>query len=590
MNILAGKYRLFILMALATLLISNCGKEFNFTPGNPEITAVETLAHLKYLADDARGGRFPGEQGSKEVARYIAARWKADGMMNFAGLQKTWQPFTLDTDVRILNGTLFSIGKMALTLNQDFIPMGFSSRGDFSGGIVYVNAASDGDTAPYKGNWVAQFMRSQSGQISGRGGVNAKYTDQIFQARDAKALGVIFISEPGVEGLEQVKFDRNFHDAGIAVVNISAGGAKPIFDALKITASAAWDASVENKEMVPVLIDGVEAVASVKMETVAREIGNVVAYLPGNDLNLKNQYIVIGAHYDHLGMGGPGTGSLSPDEETIHNGADDNASGVAGLLEIAQKFAAHQDELRRSMIFVAFDGEEQGLLGSKHFVDHSPIPIDSITLMINLDMIGRLRKNKLIVGGTGTSPIFERIIQEFNRGYQFDLQMTPEGPGPSDHASFYRADIPVLFFFTGAHEDYHKPTDDWEKIDTAGVALAANFAYDIASYFNKKEDRPQFTKAEPSGDAPTRRSFKVTLGIIPGYGAAVEGLQLDGVRDGGPADKAGLQRDDVIVSMDGKDVKSIQDYMYRLGELEPGQTIEVKVMRDGKVLSFDVTL
>ncbi|MEE9466067.1 MAG: M28 family peptidase, partial [Candidatus Neomarinimicrobiota bacterium] len=385
-----------------------------------------------------------------------------------------------------------------------------------------------------------------------------------------------------------VRYDRTFHDAGLPVMNITSSVGNEILAALGITATAAWTILKAGEQTAPTPVPQLEITARIALEYETSEIGNVVGYLPGVDPALREQYIVIGAHFDHLGWGGPGSGSMAPKERAVHNGADDNASGVSAVIELAQKFGVQ--ELKRSMLFVAFDGEEQGLLGSKYFMEHSPVSVDSIILMVNLDMIGRLRDKRLMVGGTGTSPLFERVLPEFNRKYQLDLQMSAEGPGPSDHSVFYGEDIPVLFMFTGAHDDYHRPSDDWTEVDTAGMRVVAELTYDIAHYFNLRDERPLFTKAGVAADMPTRRSFRVTLGIMPGYASIVDGLAVDGIREGGPADKAGMLKGDVIITMDGKEIKNIRDYMFRLGELNPGDTVEVQVLRAGAVVDLTVEL
>ena len=560
---------------------------------DPQVTSKELLGHIQYLAADEREGRFPGTAGSRAAADYIAGEWEAAGVAVAAALPCYRQTFDLVTGVSVGDGSALMIGEAALWLNRDFVPLGFSAQGSFSGKAVYaglglVDNDSIGGAQDLSGHWLLVFQPTRAAGASFHGSTTV--IDQALWAKNAGAVGLIVISPPDADSLMPLQYDRTFHDAGLAAVSVSAEVGDNLLAPLGITAGEAWSAIGAGDTVSPVTVPDLEITAEISLKHSTSRIGNVVGYIPGGDSVLRDQYIVIGAHFDHLGYGGPGSSSLTPREQVVHNGADDNASGVAALIELAEKFSARRTTLKRSMLFVAFDGEELGLLGSKHFVNNSPVPIDSIVLMINLDMIGRLRDNRLMVAGTGTSPLFERVLLEFNRKYQLDLNMTAEGPGPSDHAAFYAEDIPVLFLFTGAHEDYHKPSDDWQTIDTAGVRIVTELAYDLAGYFNRRDERPEFTVAGLAADSPSRRSFKVTFGIMPGYWSTAEGLAVDGVKEGGPAERAGMRKGDVIIAIDGKEVKNIQDYMFRLGELDPGDTVAVQVLRAGEVTSLTLHL
>ncbi len=562
---------------------------------DPEVTSKELLGHIQYLAADERGGRFPGTAGSRAAAEYIAGEWEAAGVAVSAALPGFRQTFDLVSGVSAGYGSTLLIGEAELLLSRDFVPLGFSSQGSFSGEAVYaglglVDNDSTAGTQDLSAHWLLVFQPPRAADAGSHGSQIATLIHQALQAKDAGAVGLIVIASPDADTLVALHYDRTFHDAGLAAVSVTVEVGDNLLAPLGITTGEAWAALGAGAKVSPVTVPDLEIAAKVSLEHSTSRIGNVVGYVPGGDPNLREQYIVIGAHFDHLGSGGSGSGSLAPREQAVHNGADDNASGVAVVIELAEKFSAEQTTLKRSMLFVAFDAEEQGLLGSKYFVEHSPVPIDSIILMINLDMIGRLREKRLMVGGTGTSPLFERVLHEFNRKYQLDLQISAEGPGPSDHSVFYGEDIPVLFLFTGAHEDYHKPSDDWQGIDTAGVRIVAELAYDLASYFNQRDERPEFTMSGLAADMPTRRSFRVTFGIIPGYWSTEEGLAVDGVKEGGPAEKAGMQKGDVIIAINGKEVKNIRDYMFRLGELNPGDTVGVQVLRSGEVVSLTLQL
>jgi Zn-dependent M28 family amino/carboxypeptidase len=385
--------------------------------------------------------------------------------------------------------------------------------------------------------------------------------------------------------------------------------------------------------------------------------------LEGSDPKLKDEVIVIGAHYDHLGRGGEG--SLAPKEGEIHHGADDNASGTAGLLELARLFSQEREKVRRTIVFVAFGGEEEGLIGSSYYVEHPARPLAETVAMINMDMVGRLKDDALTIGGVGTSPQWREWIKDANEGYKitinrealglgapkdsngdgatrgqgapqdsskqgtpqdpskqtpdatpsqktgdatpivimgtngqtvatatpaaiFTLRLNEDGYGPSDQSSFYSKKIPVLFFFTGAHEDYHKPSDTADKINYEGEATVLQFVRDIVYDLQAADKRPDFTLAKAETNSRST-SFRVSLGTIPSYAESSDGLKLDGVREGSPAEKAGLKAGDKVVKLAGRDVRNVYDYTQALSEMKAGQDYEVVVVRDGQRLTLKIT-
>jgi len=308
----------------------------------------------------------------------------------------------------------------------------------------------------------------------------------------------------------------------------------------------------------------------------------VVAVIPGNDETLKNEYVVVGGHYDHLGMGGPGSGSRAVDTIAIHNGADDNASGVSVVIQLAEKMAAERKN-KRSVIFAAFGAEEMGLVGSKAFTANPPVESDKIVGMFNFDMVGRLdsTSNGLSIGGTKTSLETETLLNDLNTG--FELAMSPEGVGPSDHASFYLQNIPVFFISTGAHSDYHTPNDDAEFINYKGMKKVAEYSYLLLNEVTNRNDRLTFQEAGPKFQRSRGGRFKVTFGIMPDYaGLEKRGMRIDGVTKDKPADKGGMKKGDIITAIDGKKIGNIYDYMNRLQTLEAGQTVSVDIIRDDK--------
>ncbi|HVG38846.1 MAG TPA: M28 family peptidase, partial [Pyrinomonadaceae bacterium] len=309
-----------------------------------------------------------------------------------------------------------------------------------------------------------------------------------------------------------------------------------------------------------------------------RDAYNVVGVLRGSDESLRNEFVVVGAHYDHLGLGG--RGSLAARTGEVHHGADDNASGAAALIEIARLCRAEEGRVKRSLVFIAFGGEEEGLLGSSYYVNHPLVPLAQTAAMINLDMVGRLKNNRLIIGGTGTAEQWKTIIQNADGAPRFNLTLNEDGFGPSDHSSFYARQIPVLFFWTGTHEDYHKPSDTADKINYAGEAQIISFVRNILRAVDADAARPTYAKARNEHPTGGRvGGFRVYLGTIPSYAESTTGLVLDGVRDDSPASRAGLRAGDRVVRMAGRDVRNVYDYTYVLGEMRAGEVYEVEIIR-----------
>ncbi len=285
--------------------------------------------------------------------------------------------------------------------------------------------------------------------------------------------------------------------------------------------------------------------------------------------------VIIGAHYDHLGMGGEG--SLDRGEPAIHNGADDNASGVAVLLHLAQKIKAWP-EAKDNYLILSFSGEEMGLLGSNYFAKNPTLDLKQVPYMLNLDMVGRLRQDStLSVSGTGTSPIWPQMLNSLNPG--FKLVLSESGVGPSDHTSFYLQDIPVLHFFTGQHEDYHKPSDDAGRLNYAGMEQITGYLFDLVKGMEKQEE-VAFRKTKNESEEVPR--FKVALGVVPDYLFDGKGMRIDGVSEGKPAQAAGLQKGDIVVQLGDSTITDMMSYMRALSAFEAGQKARVVVERDGK--------
>ena len=310
---------------------------------------------------------------------------------------------------------------------------------------------------------------------------------------------------------------------------------------------------------------------------------NVIGYID----NGAPTTIILGAHFDHLGYGEDGNSMLRTGEHLIHNGADDNASGTAALIELARLLKDSKLN-KNNYLFIAFSGEELGLFGSKYFVENPTINLSNVNYMINMDMIGRLNDSTkvLTIGGFGTSPEWSSLISLKNKRSVFVIKVDSSGTGPSDHTSFYRKNIPVLFFFTGLHADYHKPTDDFDKINYKGELTVINYIYSLIEKENKENHRLVFTKTRETQTTSAR--FSVTMGIMPDYTFAGAGVRVDGVSDGRPAQKAGLQAGDVIVQLGDYNVTSLDNYMEALGKFKKGDTAVVKFKRGNDTIEKQV--
>lgn len=336
-----------------------------------------------------------------------------------------------------------------------------------------------------------------------------------------------------------------------------------------------------------------------KTKETERTTHNIIAVLPGKDKRLKHEYIVVGSHYDHLGLGGKDSGSRRPDTLAVHPGADDNASGDAVVLELAKYFKKNRSP--RSIIFMFFGAEEQGLVGSKEFVEwmkhadaqriNLPATKDGIVAMVNLDMVGRMRDNALSVSGTGTSTEFQKMAEQVAELTKLNVTCTPDGYGASDQASFVAADIPVLFLTTGGHMEYHTPDDLPLTLNYDGMQQTLDYSKELITRLVNMPQTPDFINV-PSSNTMSHAQFKVTLGLMPDVMGAsrIPGLRADIVVAGKPAHNAGIRSGDIIQEIDGKPVKDINEYMERLSELEPGTTIPVKVLRGEEVLVFQVNL
>ena len=567
-----------------------------------EITEKEIMRHIQYLSHEDRKGRKPGTRESRDVIAYLIKEFKSNGIKPGAKNQSYTQSFDIETGIELGESNFLTINDDSLEINKDYIPLWFSANKTESSSAIFagygfnINEESvqwnDYENIDVKNKWVIVFRKSpEADNVHSIFREHSSFHKKMLVARDNGAVGIIFVSQVEDTTLFPLNYISGYKNDGIPAVHISNETANKLFKPLGWTQEMIQETMNRSMETVNFEIPNLTIEASVELKLTKDRAANVIGILKSGNRKYRDEYIVIGAHFDHLGLGGERSGSRQVDTLAVHPGADDNASGVSGLLEIAQKVSSFKSKLKRSIVFIAFDAEETGLLGSKFFIENPPFPLEQVTTMINLDMIGRMKESTFTVGGVGTSLIFEPLLDSLSLNRGFTVNKTMAGFGPSDHASFYAMDIPVLFFFTGVHSDYHTPKDTWDLINVEGEKRILNYIYDLVIKLSKNNNRPLFKESGPKSSSMSNGvQFKVSLGIMPSYASTGDGLEIDGIsRKDGPAFKAGMKKGDIIKFIDGKPVNDIYEYMERLSNLEKGMTVPIKIMRNGKLITLSVT-
>ncbi len=566
-----------------------------------EITEDEIMNHIRYLSHENRSGRLPGTRGSKDAIAYLIKNLKSYGVQPPFGESYT-QPFDIQTGIRLGPVNTLIINKDTLVVDLDYLPLFFSASGSYSGEVVFAGYGfqikdkdlkwDDYEGIDVKDKWVIVMKHSpERDQPHSIYSNHSSLHKKMLVAKDNGAKGVIFVSQIEDEELYPLKYVQGFKNDEIAAIVLSKNRANKIFKRLGWSIKKIQDKMNHNLKPLNLQLGVLNIEASINIEPIIKKGANVVGEIRSRNREFRDEYIVIGAHFDHIGMGGVGSGSRKPDANRVHPGADDNASGTSGLLELAQKLSANIGHLKRSVLLVAFDAEEKGLLGSKHFIKSSPVDIKNITTMINMDMIGRMSDSSYTVGGVGTSPYFEHLLDSLKRGRFFNLIMNKPGFGPSDHAAFYSENVPVLFFFSGFHDEYHTPDDTWQLINLRGEKHILEFIYDLVFHLARAPEKPVFQEAGPkNGQMGAPRKFNVTFGIMPSYGSSKIGLEINTIsKEDGPAAVAGMKKGDVIKSINNKPIKDIYEYMDRLGDIKPGMTVPVLIERKDKKIIVNVT-
>ncbi len=510
--------------------------------------------HISFLADDKLEGRRTGTNGEKLAYEYISSEFTKAGLTAKGENNTYLQAFEVNEGKEVNKPTHLIIDGNDLQLGKDYFPFVFSPNKSVE--------AATAIALPERGTlhfWNLNEVLEEN------------KNNPHFDIQDALKTKVSSATEKGATGLivyntstinDDFKFEAKAktETTTIPVVYVQKNIANKFFKDETITHDIKIKIDIGNK---------------------VRTGHNVIGYIDNGAVNT----IIIGAHYDHLGFGEDHNSLFTGTTPAIHNGADDNASGTSAMIEVSKLIKAANLK-KYNYLFIAFSGEELGLYGSKYFTEHSTINLSTANYMINLDMVGRLNDSTrgLNIGGYGTSPTWGEMLNA--KDNYFAIKFDSSGTGPSDHTSFYRKDIPVLFFFTGVHSDYHKPSDDADKINYTGQLKVVNYIYDIVVATNKKE-KLSFTKTREAATS-AKSSFKVTLGIMPDYTFSGSGVRVDGVSDGKIAQKVGIQTGDVVEQLGDIKFTDVQGYMGALGKFKKGEASKVKVKRGDKELWFDI--
>jgi hypothetical protein len=572
-----------------------------------DLSAARYFEHVKFLSSDEMKGRGDGSPELDKAADYIASQFRTLGLRPMGDDNTYFQKFQLTTGAVLGPKNELQLNADKLKIKEDFVPITFSDTATFDGALIFVGY---GITAPelhyddYEGisanGKIVVVLRhepQESDPHSPFEGTNftrhASFVNKAINAKQHGARGIVFITDLNHEDEQVGSATRTEEtdDLGIPAVHAKRAPLLALFKA------AGKDvAAIQKKidsDLKPQSFDLSDSRVHISTDVVRtrKTVRNVLAGIPGSDPAMKNEWVVVGAHYDHLGLGD--RNSLAPSQiGQIHHGADDNASGTSGVLEIARLAAKNKSQWKRSVLLITFAGEELGLLGSSQFVNHPTVPLNNVIGMINMDMIGRINNDRLFVGGVGTSPNFKAWLEEFNQTAHLQLDYSDSGYGASDHMSFNSKKIPVLFFFSGLHTDYHKPTDTYDKINAAGAVKVLSLVYMMADRMASEPKRLEYTEVQQpkSASAGSGGGYGPYFGSVPDFRDDLKGVLFADVQNNSPAAKAGLKQGDLLVEFDGKPVQNLYDFTYALRSKKVGDIVPVVVKRNGQDVKVNVTM
>ena len=544
--------RIKLLIAITLVVTSSFAQKIK---KEDKITLANLKAHISFLADDKLEGRRAGSSGEKLAMEYISEKLRANGIQP-RGTEGYFQSFDINEGKQIGEKTAFSINDTSLKAGEDFFPFLFSAEKSLEASPAIAIQEAD----------MPWFI-------------------------DLKEIIEENKPNPHFDLVDYIKTNsKKAHNRGataVIIYNTSADDDKLAFNPKEKTDQLSIPVIYVKKEAAKKYFNDPTATLNIKLNVEISEkkrIGhNVIGYID----NGAATTVILGAHFDHLGYGEDGNSLLRTGEKLIHNGADDNASGTSALIELARILKTTKAK-NNNYLFIAFSGEELGLFGSRYFTENPTIDLKTTNYMINMDMVGRLNDSTrtLAVGGFGTSPTWSSVINANDKKLPFAIKIDSSGTGPSDHTSFYRKDIPVLFFFTGQHKDYHRPSDDADKINYEGELAVINYINNLITNLNKQTQRLAFTKTREQ--QVSMSAFKVTMGIMPDYTFAGVGVRADGVTDGRPASKAGLKAGDIIIQLGENAITSVENYMKALNKFNKGDKTKVKYKRGNETIESDV--
>jgi hypothetical protein len=566
------------------------------------------LNHIKYLASPELKGRATGSPELETAANYIASQFQAAGVKPVPGSTYE-QAFTTTVGARLGANNRLEANTTSLALRDGFIPFSFSSSGTVTAPVVFVGygiTANEYHYDDYAGvdvkDKIVLLVRHEPQENDDKSVFLGKDLTQhstfAMKAVNAKmhgARGVILVNDsyphhtPQEDQLEPFGQATGPTDAGVLFVQVKESTAEAWFKAEGRDLHEILDGIDKDLKPRSVELNKLAVSMTLDIQHDSKTVHNVAAYVPGK----TSEYVIVGAHYDHLGLGDEH--SLAPSQiGTIHPGADDNASGTAGVIELARWFSK-QPQQQRGILFITFAGEELGLLGSNYYTGHPLLPLDNAVTMLNMDMIGRIRSGKVYVNGAGTGSTLSKLVDSVKAPDSLKIELSDAtGYGGSDHMSFTVKQVPVLFFFSGLHGDYHKPGDTWDKIDAPQAAKLLGYVAQIATRLANDPERPTFQRVTepkaPSGSSSSSSGYGPNFGSIPDFDEPPKGVRFADVRDGTPAAKAGLKAGDILIEFDGKDIGNLYDFTYALQAHKPGDEVLVKVLRGSQTIEAKVLL
>jgi len=588
---------------------------------NPDITTNDLRAIVSHLASDELEGRLAGSRGAELAADYIAGQMKRIGLRPVGTNTDFFQPYEFNAGARVLTNanklvvTPASGAPVEFEVERDFRPFAFSANAEVEGEVIFAGYGLSVPGKPGEGydsyaglnvsNRIALVLRYVPEQVDAkrRAELNryAGVRYKAMHAREHGAKGVIFVtgpSSPNAGELLKMTSDSSLAGSAIPIASASSNVVAALFAGSgKDPGSLQAALDIENPHAESgIVLTNVRVRLATGVEHIRKNDRNVLGMIPPEATGSSasgGEFLMVGAHYDHLGRGESGAMNRKGEEGLIHYGADDNASGVATLLELADVIAAERAKnpaaFPRGVIFAAWAGEEIGILGSSRFAEHPLLPLTNVVAYLNFDMVGRLRENKLTLQGIGSSPVWTKLIEQRNVAAGFQLTLQDDPYLPTDTTSLYPKGVPVLAFFTGGHDDYHRPTDKPDTLNYEGTERIAKLARGILLDL-EKAGRPGYAHvARKDAGSGSRETLRAYLGTIPDYATEVQGVKLSGVRAGGPADKAGLKGGDVIVEFAGTKIANVYDYTYAMDAVKIGQPVTVVVLRNGERVSLSVT-